>query len=512
MARRIQYLVAKNNIVPFNQFGGRILSSTIDAGLALTQEIHEAWDKGLKVSVLQFDISGFFNFVNHKGLIERFQHFGFDNTTIKFMESFLSGRTTSFAFGDYKSEPRNISNGIPQGSPLSPILAIIYAADIVKLKKLILLGITTLAYMDDGSLIAKSKSLDTNIGKLQTAFKIITESLTASGLEAQYQKLQLQHYTKGPDPTSPPFQIEGHPPIMAPKYIRWLGFYLDRHLNFTHHTTIMANRATSTIRAMGILGNTVKGMSHVQLRQLTQSTVIPILTYGCQLWWGSRYSKSNCKKLQKSLNGALRRICRAFCMTAVSALQHISHVPPLEHTIHKLCYSSSIRLHRLPTESPVLNKIKPPRFKKIRLSHRSSNSNPITLKTPPKRLSPLLRIAQLTNVTSTPSLNPLYNKPWDMGTQRHPRIFTITPPSKEIREEYNNNITHQINNQQSSDNTIIISTDGSRRKYKGKKQTGAGVLIKLGNRTLYKKSLGVGRKTNVYDGESVALLAGMCRT
>jgi ribonuclease HI len=509
MARRIQYIVAKNDIVPSNQFGGRILSSTIDAGLALTQEIHDAWDKGLKVSVLQFDISGYFNFVNHKGLIERLQHFGFDDTTIKFIESFLSGRTTSFVFGDYKSDPHNISNGIPQGSPLSPILAIIYAADIVQLKKLILLGIASLAYMDDGSLIAKSKSLETNIGKLQTAFKILTEALTASGLEAQYKKLELQHFTKGADPTSPPFQIEGHPPIVAPKFIRWLGFYLDRHLNFTHHTTIMANRATATIRAMGILGNTVKGMSHVQLRQLTQSTVIPILTYGCQLWWGGRYSKSNCKKLQKSLNGALRRICRAFRTTAVSALQYISHVPPLEHTIHKLCYSSSLRLHRLLPESLVLEKIQPPRFKNIRLSHRSSNTNPIRLKTPSKRISPLHRIARLTDATDTPSLNPLYNKPWDMGTQRHPRILTITPPPKDAREEYNNNISHQITNQQSSENTIVISTDGSRRKIKGKKQTGAGVLIKLGNRTLHKVSLGVGRKTNVYDGESIALLAGM---
>ena len=149
------------------------------------------------------------------------------------------------------------------------------------------------------------------------------------------------HFTRGPDKNSPPLQTPNQRPIVAPKTIRWLGFFLDHHLGFTPHTNTMANHAIATIRAMGILRNTIRGISHVQLQQLTLLTIIPVLTYGCQMWWGRRYDQ--------------------------------------------LCYSYSIRLHRLLPSSPVLDHIPPPP-NKIRLSMR--NQQPYLIQTLPSRQTP----------------------------------------------------------------------------------------------------------------------------
>jgi hypothetical protein len=113
------------------------------------------------------------------------------------------------------------------------------------------------AYIDDGLILTMSSSLNINIAKLQAAFEAISEWLTANGLEIQPEKIELMHFTKGPDPTSPPFTLPGRHPIVAQKFVKWLGFYLDRHLNFVYHTRMMATRASATVRAMGILGNTV---------------------------------------------------------------------------------------------------------------------------------------------------------------------------------------------------------------------------------------------------------------
>jgi len=251
--------------VPFTQFGGQIHSSTINAGLAFVQDIYDAWDRKQKASALFFDISGFFNFVNHDGLIARLAHYGFDENTTKLIQSFLTKRTTSLSFDGFASDPLPIPNGVPQGSPLSPILAIIYSSDLQKLQSLIKRRIISFAYIDDGVLLTFSSTLDINISKLQTAFSTIATWLTENGLEIQPAKLELMHFTKGRDPSSPVFQLPGQRPITAPKIMRWLGFYLDCHLNFTHHSKLMAARAAATVRAMGILGNTVRGMSHVQL-------------------------------------------------------------------------------------------------------------------------------------------------------------------------------------------------------------------------------------------------------
>jgi hypothetical protein len=68
IAHRIQYEVAHEDLVPHTQFGGRIHSSTTDAGISFVQDIHNAWSRGMKASALFFDITGFFNAVNHERL------------------------------------------------------------------------------------------------------------------------------------------------------------------------------------------------------------------------------------------------------------------------------------------------------------------------------------------------------------------------------------------------------------------------------------------------------------
>jgi hypothetical protein len=269
MAKRIQYEVAANGIVPLTQFGGRIHSSTVDAGLAFTQEIHNAWDQGLKASALFFDISGYFNFVNHKGLLERLQHYGFSTQTTAFVDSFISNRSTTITYDGYQSSTLPILVGIPQGSPLSPILSIIYGSELQKLKELIRRRVISFAYVDDGALLVFSSTLEINIKKLEKAFNVVFHWLTNNGLEVQVAKVELMHFTRGPDSSSPPLHLFNQHSIVAPKTIRWLGFHLDRHLHFTHHTRILAERASATVCAMKILGNTVRGMSHVQIRRQT---------------------------------------------------------------------------------------------------------------------------------------------------------------------------------------------------------------------------------------------------
>jgi hypothetical protein len=205
-------------------------------------------------------------------------------------------------------------------------------------------------------------------------------------------------------------------------------------------------------------------MSHDHLRTLTSSTIIPVLTYGCQLWWGGRYSASNTKRLQTALNGAMRIICRAFRTTPIHALQLYSHTPPIKHTIHRLCLSSSIRLHRLLPDSPVILRIK---TKKpgIKLSHRLANST-IKIQHPAQCKSPLQRIAELTLASNNPPLDPTFNAPWSTPFDHHPQLVKIPPPQKdpEERTKYLSNVKNLINHLKKDNKSLVIATDGSRRK------------------------------------------------
>jgi len=54
-----------------------------------------------------------------------------DEKTVKWIASFLSNRHTSIAVDGFMSREHAIGTGIPQGSPLSPILYLFYNADLI---------------------------------------------------------------------------------------------------------------------------------------------------------------------------------------------------------------------------------------------------------------------------------------------------------------------------------------------------------------------------------------------
>lgn len=65
IARRIGFMVGKGDLVPLTQFGGHPSSSTNDALLTHIEDIQAARNDGKVTSILTFDISGFFDNVNH---------------------------------------------------------------------------------------------------------------------------------------------------------------------------------------------------------------------------------------------------------------------------------------------------------------------------------------------------------------------------------------------------------------------------------------------------------------
>jgi len=82
------------------------------------------------------------------------------------------------------SDLRLADVGVGQGSALSPVLSALFIAPIMKLFKLwaIRLGTTLLSYVDDGTAITQSKSLDDNNVVLKQAYVILFTLFEALGL------------------------------------------------------------------------------------------------------------------------------------------------------------------------------------------------------------------------------------------------------------------------------------------------------------------------------------------
>ncbi len=120
IANHLQFDAVKVGVFHPNQLGSMIQQSTEDAGLILTHIVHVGWAKGLKTSVVMFDIVQFFPSLNHNLLVKLFCKQGFAPELICFFVNYLVNQQTCYCWNTFVSDPLQADVGVGQGrGPLS---------------------------------------------------------------------------------------------------------------------------------------------------------------------------------------------------------------------------------------------------------------------------------------------------------------------------------------------------------------------------------------------------------
>ena len=369
VARRLTFLAGKHDLVPSNQFGGRSHSSTSDALISFVNDVHAAWNHGRVTSALTFDIKGYFDFVNHKRLLSVLREKGIPLPLVKWVASFLDERQAAVCLDGIRGDMSHVENGIPQGSPVSPILAAYYTSDLFNLfRQNPTLStpipdkptpVTLFMYVDDGKLTVSSRSLETNIALLQSAYNKVDTWLHQAGLSPDYAKRELMHYTRRKKDGSPSIMFDdrdGVRRVITPEsHVRWLGVHFDRKLLFSHHVKLAAAKGTNAVCSLSMLANTVRGLHQKQLRHLYISCVLPKILYAAPVWASGKANQL--KPLVKVQRRALIQMCAAFRTTSTEALEIEASLPPLHLQIKQLKTQYAIRFNRLPSSSPVLQRL-----------------------------------------------------------------------------------------------------------------------------------------------------------
>ena len=132
IAQRLSEFCERTKRLSATQFGARPRRSTEQALVILVDKTYEAWRKQKVLSLVTFDVQGAYNGVNKDVLRERLRACAIPAALINWIYSFCSNRAASITFGDFKAEMEDITfPGLPQGSPLSPILYILYNYDLL---------------------------------------------------------------------------------------------------------------------------------------------------------------------------------------------------------------------------------------------------------------------------------------------------------------------------------------------------------------------------------------------
>lgn len=103
-------------------------------------------------SLLLLDVSGAYDNVSRVRLLHNLRKQRVSPNIVRWTESFLSGRSTTLKLQEYTAPSAPIQTGIPQGSPVSPILYLFYNTDLIEAYKT--QETEGVGYIDDTSILA----------------------------------------------------------------------------------------------------------------------------------------------------------------------------------------------------------------------------------------------------------------------------------------------------------------------------------------------------------------------
>ena len=132
--------------------------------------------------------------------------------------------------------------------------------------------------------------------------------------------------------------------------MRYFGFYLDSKLSFREHMQFYTTKGMSVVATLSALGNLVRGLSPQDKHRIYICNVIPLMTYGAQLWWNSQWKGITWikKELSKVQSRGARWITGAFKTTPVGALEITARLMPINLAVNKLMHRVALRIKTLP--------------------------------------------------------------------------------------------------------------------------------------------------------------------
>jgi hypothetical protein len=363
VAKRLSYLAETFQLLDSEQMGGRPGRSVMDAVLALVHDIQSGNKAGKVVSVLFLDVKGAFDHVNREQLLEILMRKGFPSEVLRWVDSFLTDRLIALAFDGQKEGLQPVATGIPQGSPVSPILFLFYLCNLFEdLKRPWTIGkLSTPSFIDDCALVVTGDSEESNSSYLSRVAGQAFAWAEDNYVQFDDVKIDLMHFHQKPTDYTPncPVQISTTNIIKPSEILRWLGVWFDRKLSFQHHVQTRIASANRTWCATQRLANTEWGLNAGGMRKLYVSCIVPIAYFGAEAWWNGQVGFVD--KLQKLQSTANRRILGAFRTTPVAIMdKEASNTPPsikLDHMCRRFAY----RVLRMPWTHPVRQR-SPPTF------------------------------------------------------------------------------------------------------------------------------------------------------
>jgi hypothetical protein len=363
VAERISHAVETHGLLPTSHFGARKQRSAEQALVLLQEQIFTAWRGRRVLSLISFDVKGAYNGVCKERLLQRMKARGIPEDLLRWVEAFCSERTATIQINGQLSEAQSLPQaGLPQGSPLSPILFLFFNADLVQ-RQIDSQG-GAIAFVDDFTAWVTGPTAQSNRQGIEAIINEALEWEKRSGATFEADKTAIIHFSpKAYKSDKEPFTIKGQ--TVEPKdHVKILGVLMDARLKYKEHIARAASKGLEAAMELRRL----RGLSPATARQLFTSTVAPVVDYASSVWMHACKDKA-IGPINRVQRVGAQAIVGTFLTVATSVAETEAHIASAQHRFWRRAVKLWTDLHTLPETNPLRRNTA--RIKKFRRFHRS---------------------------------------------------------------------------------------------------------------------------------------------
>ena len=213
--------------------------------LKMTDDFRASLNNKDHCTAIAEDVSKAFDSISHSLLISKLKAYGFTESTVNLIRSYLCDRLQRVKIGNTYSDWKTVQHGVPQGSILVPLLFnlfindLTYSVDDAKLR----------LYADDTTLNLSHPNQDVLESRIQSKFDVLQSWFRCNYFSINESKTKVLPLGDNP-PSYELFADRTGPPLEVVRDMQLLGLTIDSSLSFKAHIKYVCNKVNVKVSAL----------------------------------------------------------------------------------------------------------------------------------------------------------------------------------------------------------------------------------------------------------------------
>ena len=325
LARRLSTYLEDNKLFSKSQSGFRTHHMTTEQLLRLSEEAHIGFKNHMSTAALFLDAEAAFDRCWHNGIRYKLKkNLNLPNRIIRLLSSFLTGRSLQVVYEGCFSHVVHLKAGTPQGSPLSPLIYIIFVNDYPTSMEE---NCSLSQFADDTSLWTTTYFQSTAIRRLQTALNALEGWCRKWRVKLNGEKSNLIFISRNGKKEDENHALHLFNDIIRPvNSAKFLGIEIDSHLSFKKHFDNVVNKSCKRLNVLKVLS--YNGTKPEIMIKLYKTYVRSIIEYGSIAFIAA--PSLQIERLQRIQNEAIRTCLRLPHYIRIQLLHEYASMMPVK--------------------------------------------------------------------------------------------------------------------------------------------------------------------------------------